>query len=196
MAFQRSWRGTVLATMAWRTGWIRACKAPGEERECGGVQDPGGYAGRCGVSVASFRCDIPLQHSHREGEHHDRQGGLDHQHQFPPIDAVGEDPRQRSNEEEGERPHACGNADPHGRVRQIPHQPRDGKLLQPMGRGITQVTEPEQHKIAISEGGKRLETAATALAACGNGLLRFSRDGDLMALLYAVIHSRPPALRV
>ena len=56
--------------------------------------------------------------------------------------------------------------------------------------------EPEQHKIAVSEGGKRLEAGATELAVHGNGLLRFPLDGDLMALLYAVIHSRPPALRI
>ena len=28
MAFQRSWRGTVLATIACRTGWIRVCNTP------------------------------------------------------------------------------------------------------------------------------------------------------------------------
>src|SRR6266446_2435018 len=41
IAFQRSLRGTVLATMAWRTGWIMACKAPVRKVNAMAYKTPG-----------------------------------------------------------------------------------------------------------------------------------------------------------
>ena len=74
-------------------------------------------------------------------------------------------------------------------MRHIPHQPGDGKLLEPIGRGITQVTEPKQHKIAVSEGDERLDTGGAALSTCGAGLPLFPLDRDGTVLLSAAVHS-------
>ena len=106
-----------------------------------------------------------------------------------PIDTVGEDPRQGSDEEEREGPHAGGDPDPEGRVRNIPHQPGDGKLLKPIGRGIAQVTQPEKHKIAVSQGGERRETGDRSWPASGDGPLPVPLDGVLTARRYAMVHS-------
>jgi hypothetical protein len=58
-----------------------------------------------------------------------------------------------------------------------------------MGRGITQVTEPEQHKIAVSEGDERLDMGGAALSTYVAGLLPFPRDEDFTVLLSAAVHS-------
>ena len=134
-----------------------------------GLQHPGDAREQYGIHNALLAGHIPRVHADGKSKHHNRQRGLHHQDQFAAVHAVGEDPGEGANEEEREGPHPTCNANPEGRVRNLPDHPGHGNLLKPTGRGVTQVAEPEVEEIAVPEGNEHLHTPSASLTPRGRG---------------------------